>query len=187
MIQWIPENEGGKLESLDPGAMSVTTTFGDTFKGDVINFIPYQKAADLVENAGLTNKDGWCDVDQGTFESKVVKGIHIIGDSCVAGAMPKSGHSAASQAKNCAAVIVSRLAGQEPPEPTYANTCYSFISPDFGISVAAVYRLQDGAITRVAGGVTPPYPEEKDRFYKNEAKYTRGWYKSITSEAWGTS
>ncbi|MDJ0957844.1 MAG: NAD(P)/FAD-dependent oxidoreductase [Arenicellales bacterium] len=185
MIQWIPENEGGKLESLDPGAMSVTTTFGDTFKGDVVNFIPYQKAADLVENAGLTNKDGWCDVNQDTFESKVAKGVHIIGDSCVAGAMPKSGHSAASQAKNTAAVIVSRLAGQEPPEPTYANTCYSFISPDFAISVAAVYRFQEGSIKRVAGGVTPPYPEEKERFYKNEAKYTRGWYKSITSEGWG--
>jgi sulfide dehydrogenase [flavocytochrome c] flavoprotein subunit len=182
MIHWLKETEGGKIVKLDPSTMTVEKEFGDKFKGDVINFIPYQKAADLVHDAGLTNKDGWCDVHQNTFESKVAKDVYVLGDACVAGAMPKSGHSAASQAKNCAAVIVSRLAGKEPPTPTYANTCYSLISADFGISVAAVYRFQEGSIKKVSGGVTPPHPKEKDRFYKNEAKYARGWYKSITSD-----
>lgn len=185
MIHWVKETEGGKIEKLDPSTMTVTKEFGDTFKGDVINFIPYQKAADLVHNAGLTNKDGWCDVHQNTFESKVAKDVHVLGDACVAGAMPKSGHSANSQAKNCAAAIVSKLAGTEPPTPTYANTCYSLISPDFGISVAAVYAFQEGSIKRLSGGVTPPYPGEKDRFYKNEAKYAKGWYKSITTDMFG--
>ena len=44
--------------------------------------------------AGLTNKDGWCEVDMGTFESRVAKDVHVIGDACVAGAMPKSGQKA---------------------------------------------------------------------------------------------
>ncbi len=134
----------------------------------------------LVLSAGLTNKDGFCTVNMGTFESAEAKDVHIIGDACVAGAMPKSGHSAASQAKNCAAAIISAFAGEAPPEPTYANTCYSLIGPKYGISVAAVYQLKDGVIVKVSGGVSKV--GNKDRVHKNEAKYARGWYRSITSD-----
>ena len=180
MIEWIKDTDGGVITSVDPKSMTLQNDFGDEYKGDVINLIPYQKAGALVENAGLTNKDGWCTVDMGTFESAEAKDVHIIGDACVAGAMPKSGHSAASQAKNCAAAIVSGLAGSAPPEPTYANTCYSLIGPKYGISVAAVYRLKEGVITKVSGGVSEV--GNKARVHKNEAKYARGWYKSITSD-----
>ncbi len=180
MIEWIKDTDGGVITSVDPKSMTLQNDFGDEYKGDVINLIPYQKAGALVENAGLTNKDGWCTVDMGTFESAEAKDVHIIGDACVAGAMPKSGHSAASQAKNCAAAIVSGLAGSAPPEPTYANTCYSLIGPKYGISVAAVYRLKEGVITKVSGGVSKV--GNKSRVHKNEAKYARGWYKSITSD-----
>jgi sulfide dehydrogenase [flavocytochrome c] flavoprotein subunit len=180
MIEWIKDTDGGVITSADPGSMTLKNDFGDTYKGDVINLIPYQKAGALVESNGFTNKDGWCTVDMGTFESAVAKDVHIIGDACVAGAMPKSGHSAASQAKNCAAAIVSGLAGNEPPEPTYANTCYSLVGPRYGISVAAVYRLKDGVIVKVSGGVSKV--GNKQRVHENEAKYARGWYQSITSD-----
>ncbi len=183
MIEWIKDTDGGVITSADPNSMTLQNDFGDEYKGDVINLIPYQKAGALVETAGLTNKDGWCAVDMGTFESAEADDVHIIGDACVAGAMPKSGHSAASQAKNCAAAIVSILAGSTPPEPTYANTCYSLIGPKYGISVAAVYRLQDGVIVKVSGGVSKV--GNKSRMHKNEARYARGWYKSITSETFG--
>lgn len=183
MIEWVKDTDGGVITSADEGSMTLRNDFGDEFKGDVINLIPYQKAGALVEDNGLTNKDGWCSVDMGTFESKVAKDVHIIGDACVAGAMPKSGHSAASQAKNCAAAIVSGLAGSAAPEPTYANTCYSLIGPEYGISVAAVYRLKDGVIVKVSGGVSKV--GNKARVHKNEAKYARGWYRSITMDAFG--
>lgn len=183
MIEWIKDTDGGVITSADPGNMTLRNDFGDEYKGDVINLIPYQKAGELVETAGLTNKDGWCTVDMGTFESAEARDVHIIGDACVAGAMPKSGHSAASQAKNCAAAIVSMLAGDTPPEPTYANTCYSLIGPKYGISVAAVYRLKDGVIVKVSGGVSKV--GNRDRVHENEAKYARGWYKSITSDVFG--
>ncbi len=183
MIEWIKDTDGGVITSADPGTMTLRNDFGDEYKGDVINLIPYQKAGELVETAGLTNKDGWCTVDMGTFESAEAKDVHIIGDACVAGAMPKSGHSAAAQAKNCAAAIVSMLAGDTPPEPTYANTCYSLIGPKYGISVAAVYRLKDGVIVKVSGGVSKV--GNRDRVHENEAKYARGWYKSITTDVFG--
>jgi len=183
MIEWVKGTEGGQVESVDIANMSVTSAFGETYKGDVINLIPHQHANNLVHEAGLTNSDGWCDVNQGTFESKKAKDVFVLGDACVAGAMPKSGHSAASQAKNCAAVIVSRMAGSEPPAPTYANTCYSLIAPSYGISVAAVYQLKEEGITNVSGGVSPL--EQDDRFRSKEAKYARAWYKSITADMFG--
>ena len=155
MIEWVKDTDGGLITSVDPKNMTLRNDFGDDFKGDVVNLIPYQKAGMLVESAGLTNKDGFCTVNMGNFESAEAKNVHIIGDACVAGAMPKSGHSAASQAKNCAAAIISAcLPANTPPEPTYANTCYSLIGPNYGISVAAVYQLKDGVIVKVSGGVS---------------------------------
>jgi sulfide dehydrogenase [flavocytochrome c] flavoprotein subunit len=125
-------------------------------------------------------------VDQRTFESKVHAGIYIIGDASVAGKMPKSGFAANSQGKVCAAAIVSAIHGVKMPEPSYVNTCYSLISPDYGISVAAVYRYsKEQGIYKVegSGGVSP---KDADRaFRQDEARYARGWYDSITSDAFG--
>ena len=124
---------------------------------DVINFIPPQTAGAIVHAASLVNADGWCPVDQRSFASTLQPNIHVIGDASIAGKMPKSGFAANSQAKVCAAAIVSELGGTTMPDPSYVNTCYSLVAPDYGISVAAVYRLQDGKIVKVegSGGIGP--------------------------------
>jgi sulfide dehydrogenase [flavocytochrome c] flavoprotein subunit len=71
------------------------------------------------------------------------------------------------------------------PEPSYVNTCYSLIGPDYGISVAAVYRVGEDGIFGVegAGGVSPK--DASEAFRRNEARYSVGWYQSITSDIWG--
>jgi sulfide dehydrogenase [flavocytochrome c] flavoprotein subunit len=110
----------------------------------------------------------------------------VIGDASVAGKMPKSGFAANSQGKVCAAAIVSALHGTTMPEPSYVNTCYSLVAPDYGISVAAVYRYsKDKGIYKVegSGGVSPKDADATIR--QLEARYTVGWYDSITSDAWG--
>ena len=68
------------------------------------------------------------------------------------------------------------------PDPSYVNTCYSLVSPDYGISVAAVYRVSDGEIKKVtgAGGVSPK--DADMAFRQTEARYAVGWYKSITAD-----
>jgi sulfide dehydrogenase [flavocytochrome c] flavoprotein subunit len=78
--------------------------------------------------------DGWCPVDQRTFASTLQLDVHVIGDACIAGKMPKSGFAANSQAKVCAAAIVNELGGTPMPDPSYVNTCYSLVAPDYGIS-----------------------------------------------------
>ncbi len=184
MIEWRAASAGGSVSRVDPKAMTVETEFGDE-KGDVINVIPPQSAGRIAVDAGLANDKGWCPVDQQTFESTMHKNIHVISNACIAGKMPKSGYAANSQAKACAAAVAAMLKGEQPGGVSFINICYSLVAPDYGISVAAVYRLTDKGIVGVkgAGGVSPA--SAPDSFRRNEAKYAAGWYDSITSDMFG--
>ncbi|NPA72126.1 MAG: FAD-dependent oxidoreductase [Gammaproteobacteria bacterium] len=182
MIEWIPAIDGGVVTKVDVATKTVYSEY-ETIKADVINLIPPQKAGKLAFDAGLTKGD-WCPINQETFESTIHRGIYVIGDSSIAGKMPKSGHSAASQGKMCAAAMVSDIHNWAQPRPKNVNTCYSLVGSDYGISVAAVYELHDGVIGKVkgAGGVSPMGAD--DAFRKMESNYARGWYKSITADIW---
>jgi sulfide dehydrogenase [flavocytochrome c] flavoprotein chain len=182
MITWTPAAQGGKIESVDAAAMSVTTEF-DTIKADVLNVIPAQKAGKIAFDAGLTDDSGWCPVEGKTFESTKHKGIHVIGDSSIASPLPKSGYAASSEAKVCAAAVVALLNGQEAPQPSYVNTCYSVIAPGDGISVAMVYAYKDGKIVKVkgSGGLTPMEYDQKMR--EREVLYAHSWFNNITADA----
>ena len=96
--------------------------------------------------------------------------------------MPKSGFSANNQGKVVAAAVVSNLQGREIADPKLANTCYSLVAPDYGISVSAVYRLNNGKLEAVegAGGLSPKEAGMRQR--QLEASYAEGWYRSITDE-----
>ena len=185
MIEWRAGSAGGSVVKVDTATKTLETDFGQV-RGDVVNVIPPQSAGRIAVQAGLTNDAGWCPVDQGTFESAIHPGIHVIGDACIAGKMPKSGYSANSQAKACAAAVAAMLRGESPGTVSFINTCYSLVAPDYGISVAAVYRLaDDGTIKGVegAGGVSPKGASAD--FRKREAEYTVGWYRSITADIFG--
>ena len=184
MIEWVSASKGGRVDEIDVATRTLYTESGDRHKADVVNFIPPQKAGLIAHSAGLTNDDGWCYVNQRTFESKIHKDIHIIGDASIAGKMPKSGFAANSQGKVCAAAIVSSLRGIAMPDPSYVNTCYSLLSPDYGISVAAVYRYdKDKGILKTGGGVSPIQADKNYRL--QEARYAKGWYDSITMDTFG--
>jgi len=185
MIEWISEEEGGAIDSVDVKAMTVNPTFGEPTRGDVVNVIPPQKAGAIAELAGLTDDNGWCPIDQRTFESRRQEHVHVIGDAATAAPMPKSGFAASSQGKVCATAIVAGLSGQDMPPPSLVNTCYSLVGPDYGISVAAVYRLGADGIAAVqgAGGVSPKDADAS--FRVAESRYAVGWYQSITADIWG--
>lgn len=183
MIEWVSGSDLGEIERVDAGARTLYSSFDTAYQADVINLIPPQKAGQVARAAELVNADGWCPVNQRTFESDIHKDIHIIGDASVAGQMPKSGFAANSHGKVCAAALTAKFKGIEMPEPSYVNTCYSLVSPEYGISVAAVYRLDEGQIKKVkgAGGVSPL---DADQDYRRaEARYAEGWYRSITTDA----
>jgi sulfide dehydrogenase [flavocytochrome c] flavoprotein subunit len=181
MIEWVGGANGGIIEGVDAKGMTLIGEV-DEYKGDVINIIPAQKAGHIAQVAGLTDDSGWCPVDQKTFESTIHQEIHVIGDACKAGKMPKSGYAANSQGKVCAKAIVAHLNGTDIEEPSYVNTCYSIVAPKHGFSVAAVYQLENGTIMPVkgAGGLSPMDASKRTRAI--EVDYAKGWYKNITSD-----
>ncbi|EXJ14885.1 NAD(P)/FAD-dependent oxidoreductase [Imhoffiella purpurea] len=186
LIEWHPGPDAAVVK-VDTGGMVAETSFGDEIKADVLNVIPPQRAGRIAQIAGLADESGWCPVDKKTFESSIHKGIHVIGDACIATKMPKSGYSANSQGKVAAAAIVAMLKGEEPGTPSYINTCYSLIAPGYGISIAAVYRLsEDGSeIAGVpdAGGLTPI--DAPDWALAREAQYAHSWYNNIVKDTFG--
>jgi sulfide dehydrogenase [flavocytochrome c] flavoprotein chain len=183
-LEWVSLSAGGKVTSVDVGAMTLVTDFG-RHKADVANVIPPQKAAGIADIAGAADRSGWCPIDPATFESKLQPNVHVIGDASIAGAMPKSAFSANAQAKVCAAAVAKLLAGGKPDEPKLINTCYSLVAPDYGISVAGDYRPAEGQIKEVegSGGVSPLDAPSSTRAL--EATFANGWFKTITGEVFG--
>jgi sulfide dehydrogenase [flavocytochrome c] flavoprotein subunit len=186
LIEWQPGPDAA-IVGVDPGNMTVVTSFGDEVKGAVINIIPPQAAGQIAIDAGLADDSGWCPVNKKTFESTLHAGIHVIGDASIATDMPKSGYSANSQAKVCAAAVVAMLNDAEVGVPSYVNTCYSIIGKDYGISVAAVYRLsEDGATiagVEGSGGLTPA--DAPDFALAREVQYAYSWYNNIVHDIFG--
>ena len=162
----------------------VKTEF-EQVKADVLNIIPAQRAgkpAQMVklgdQAIGLNNIDQrWCEVEFLSYESKVARDIHVIGDA-ISAALPKSAHMATNQAKICANAIVQLMSGNAPdPTPVFANTCYSYISDRSAMHVAHVYRYDatKGMVAAEGGGVSLQ-PSEL------EGKYAAAWAQNIWAD-----
>ena len=184
MIEHIPISAGGLVIGVDPKRMTLQAEAGE-FKVDVANVIPFQQAGRLAVDHGLADENGWCPVDHQTFESALAPDIHVLGDSCLAGGMPKSASSANSQAKVCSLAVVFLLRDRDPGAMFYHNTCYSLVAPDYGFSVNSMYRYEDNRIKLVqrAGGLSPLKAAMEYR--AKEAAYARGWYASINRDSFG--
>ena len=184
LVEWVPLSMGGKVTKVDPAAMTVETDF-NKYPVAVANILPPQKAGRIAALAGVADRTGWCPIDAITFESTLQPYIHVIGDACIAGAMPKSGFSANAQAKVCAAALVKLMRGEKPDEPRLINTCYSIAAPGYGFSVAAVYHPANGQLVEVPGsaGTSPVNAARSVR--EQEAKLADGWFNTITGEMFG--
>ncbi|MDO9065410.1 MAG: FAD/NAD(P)-binding oxidoreductase [Sulfuricella sp.] len=166
-----------KVVKVDAGKRSVDTGV-EEIAGAVVNLIPPQKAGLIAHKAGVVGEDKkWCPVNQVTFESTIAKDVHIIGDASIAGAMPKSGYSANSQAKVAALNIVQLMNGKDLIDPSHVNVCYSYLTDKEAVTVSAVYKVAEGKTIAVAnsGGVSPDLSEL-------EAIYGRSWIKNILTE-----
>ncbi len=166
-----------KLTKVDAKAMAVDNGT-ELLKGDVINVIPPQRAGIIAQKASVVGPDKkWCSVDQVSFESTQVKDIHVIGDACFAGALPKSTYAANSEAKVCALNIAQTLNGKELIAPSHVNVCYSYITDKEAVSVSGIYIEKEGKTIAVpnAGGLSPDLNEI-------EASYARSWMQNVMSE-----
>jgi NADPH-dependent 2,4-dienoyl-CoA reductase/sulfur reductase-like enzyme len=184
MIERVSVSEGGSVHRVDPTSNTLYTDL-EEFKVDVANVIPAQTAAKIVTENALTDASGWCPINSDTFESTLIKDIHILGDACLAGAMPKSATSANSQAKVCARSIVAELNDREATDPEFYNICYSLVDEAYGISISASYHSKEGKIAKIAGtdGLSPI--DATADYRMEEADHAKAWYDSITYDTFG--
>jgi sulfide dehydrogenase [flavocytochrome c] flavoprotein subunit len=180
MIEWIPAAKGGRPQRVDAAGRTVIAEAGP-FKADVINYIAPQRAGPIAFRMGLTNRDGWCPVNRRSFESEIVRHVHVIGDACVGDAMPKSGYSANSQAKVAVQAVADLLAGREPGEPSMINVCYSLAGQDYGVSIADIFKVVDNRIVKLpASGVSPITDSPAQPLL--EAVYQRNWHRTFAND-----
>jgi sulfide dehydrogenase [flavocytochrome c] flavoprotein subunit len=183
MIERVPLSQGGRVTSVDPATNTIVTDFGN-YNAQVANVIPPQKAGRVAAIAGAADNTGWCPIDPVTFASKLVPDIHVIGDACIGGGIPKSASAANAQAKACAAAVALAVSGGQPAMPRLVGACYNTVAPGYAFSLSGIYQPKDGMFAEIEGGGTSPVDAPRE-LRAREADDARAWYKTITVDAFG--
>jgi sulfide dehydrogenase [flavocytochrome c] flavoprotein subunit len=167
IVDYRPNQEA---TDVDVKTLTVKTEF-DSFRGNVLNVIPPQRAGSIAARTKLiTANNRWCGVNWQTMESVAVAGVHVLGDSTLAAqAMPKSASMANNHAKIAASAIVAQLTGNPiNPAPVISNTCYSWVSATEAVHINAVYRFDPEKKTLLpvegAGGLSAKRNEQEKEY-----------------------
>jgi sulfide dehydrogenase [flavocytochrome c] flavoprotein chain len=184
LIEWIGLSQGGNLTEVDVANKTLITDF-ESYKADVANVIPPQRAAQITSTASVADRTGWCPVDPITFESQLVPNIHVIGDAAIAGAMPKAASAASAEGRICAAAISVLLQGKTPQASELGSSCYSLIAPNFALAIGDKYRPTDGQFMEVEGNATATPVDATAEQHAQEAKSADAWFAATTRATFG--
>jgi NADPH-dependent 2,4-dienoyl-CoA reductase/sulfur reductase-like enzyme len=182
MIERVSLSQGGRVTSVDPATNTIVTDFG-SYPAQVANVIPPQQAGRIAAIAGAVDATGWCPIDPVTFASKLVPDIHVIGDACFGGVIPKSASAANAQGQACAAAVASLIVGQQPAMPRLTGACYNTVAPGYAFSQSGIYQPKDGLFAEVESGTSPVDAPREVR--AQEADRAQSWYRTITADAFG--
>jgi sulfide dehydrogenase [flavocytochrome c] flavoprotein subunit len=182
MIERIALSQGGRVTSVDPATNTIVTDFGN-YVADVASVIPPQKAGRIAEIAGAADNTGWCPIDPTSFASKLVANIHVIGDACIAGGIPKSASAASAQGKACATAIVAMISGKPPETPRLTGACYNTVAPGYAFSLSGVYQPRDGQFAEVEVTTSPVNAPREVR--QREAEGAENWFRTMTVDTFG--
>jgi sulfide dehydrogenase [flavocytochrome c] flavoprotein subunit len=180
LIEWIAPTQDGAVLRVDPASMSLYTA-NATHRVAVANIIPPQAPGQIAADAGLASDHGWCPIVARTFESQLIGNVHVIGDACIADAMPKSASAAVSQAQQCASAIVALLGGKQVPDPVFDSVCYSMLAPDSALSIPGRFEVQDDRIAALELPATPSGVSSGAQ----QARAAQRWYRQIRAESFG--
>ena len=181
MIDWVGPDFGGDSVEVNADEMTVTID-GEVTKVDACNVIPAMKAGRICEMAGI-NEGNWAPVNGHTMQSRIDENIHVLGDACAQGDMPKSGFSANSQAKVAAMAVRGALTGSKVFPAKFSNTCWSLIDTNDGVKVGATYEATDEKIAKVDGFISKT--GESADLRQQTFEESVGWYAGITSDMFG--
>ena len=183
MVEWLGPKVHDGIKSVDPKTNTVVTGF-ETYKNvALVNVIPAQMAGAIARDSGLANASGYCAIDPASMKSAVDKNIYVLGDSSIAGDMPKSAFSANSQAKVAAMMIRGELTSSKTFDARYSNTCWSLIQTDDCVKVGGTFEPKDGKIASVTPFVSKT--GETPEMRKQQQAENMGWYQGITADIFG--
>jgi sulfide dehydrogenase [flavocytochrome c] flavoprotein chain len=181
MIEWIAPTEGGAVTRVEVPTNTLYSASG-AHRVAVANVIPPQAPGTLALDAGLAAGHGWCPIKPTSFESQLVDGIYVIGDACIAGAMPKAASAARSHAQHCAAAIAASFEGRPVPVTDFDSVCYSLLAPATALAIHGRFTLSDGEIrpseaaAAAAADQTPGAPQ---------ASAAAQWYAQMRAACFG--
>ena len=110
--------------------------------------------------------------------------IHVIGDACIGGALPKSASAANAKGKACAASVANLIAGKPPDTPRLTGACYNTVAPGYAFSQSGVYQPRDDIFAETEGGGASPVDAPRE-VRAREAEAAQAWYKTVTVDAFG--
>ena len=152
MIEWVPLSAGGKVTEVDPATRTLRHRVRRA-QGRRRQRHPAaaRRRASPRRPASPTAPAGARSI-RSTFESRLhaehprhrrrrIAGAHA--EIRLLRQRPGQGLRGRRRARCCA--------GEAPAEPKLINTCYSLVAPDYGISVAGVYRPANGVARRCRG------------------------------------
>jgi NADPH-dependent 2,4-dienoyl-CoA reductase/sulfur reductase-like enzyme len=178
-IEWVPVTEGGAVVRVDVRTSTLHTSSG-AHRVALANVIPPQGPGTFALDAGLASGHGWCPIHPVTFESTNVPHVHVIGDACIADAMPKAASAALSQAKQCAAAILARFSNREAPAPALDSVCYSALALDRSLAIHARFRVErEHFVAEPAAADAPSAVSAEER------AASAAWYRAIRRSAFG--
>jgi sulfide dehydrogenase [flavocytochrome c] flavoprotein subunit len=183
MIERVSISQGGRVTEVNTTDRTIVTEFGN-YNPQVANVIPPQKAGRIAAVAGAVDHTGWCPIDPMTFASKLVPDVHVIGDACLGGGIPKSAAAAQAQGKACAAIIAAQLTGKTSEPPTLTGVCYNTVAPGYAFSLSGVYQPKGDIFAETEGAGTSPVDAPRETRAK-EAQAALDWYKTLTVDAFG--
>jgi hypothetical protein len=138
-------------------------------------------------NLNASSDHRWCPVNVLSYESNVIKRIHIIGDASQNG-MPKAGHVANQEAKICVDAILRSIQGLDPDRSPVANSaCYSTITSSTASWLTAVFQYDPSKAAMVAAGPSGALSGgraiESDKVNATNYQDMQVWYKTLMADS----
>jgi sulfide dehydrogenase [flavocytochrome c] flavoprotein subunit len=181
MIEWIPPAQGGSVSRVDVVSRTLYSTTG-AHRVSLANIIPPQAPGLVAQINDLSSGHGWCPVDPITFESQVVRQVHVIGDACIAGDMPKAASAARSQALQCAAALCALLEQRQAAVTELESVCYSLLSPATALAMHGRFRVSGDRIEQLKSSEGPLTDASATAAHVGEAN---AWYQNIREGCFG--
>jgi sulfide dehydrogenase [flavocytochrome c] flavoprotein chain len=108
--------------------------------------------------------------------------VHVIGDACIADAMPKSASAALSQAQHCARAIAASLSGRELVQEAFDSVCYARVSPEWALAFPGHFTIVEGHIVAPEAASSPGIELDTDAATAASHDAER-WYADIRARA----